>query len=159
MAQGIWFRHTCHDRCRSESINGTIFTALFVIGWVQAKRRGQATAHHWLMFGGMTAMLGFFVTYYLFRQLGVLAFEGKEGFGGSQALYRPCVCAYLDFSHHSRDHRTGHGDLHDCSWVSRADDRGGQPAQFGVLSGRRRPISRPLHLLSPAQIGRIFVAL
>ena len=35
----------------------------------------------------MIAMLAFFTSYYLFRQLGVLAFEGKEGFGGSQALY------------------------------------------------------------------------
>jgi len=32
--------------------------------------------------------LAFFISYYLFRQLGVLAFEGKEGFGGSEALYR-----------------------------------------------------------------------
>lgn len=64
----------------------TLFTGLFVLGWVQAKRR-QADAHHWLMFGGMIAMLSFFIAYYLFRQLGVLAVEGKEGFGGSQALY------------------------------------------------------------------------
>jgi uncharacterized membrane protein YozB (DUF420 family) len=64
----------------------TFFTALFVFGWIQARKR-QANAHHWLMLGGMVAMLGFFVSYYLFRQLGVLAFEGKEGFGGSQALY------------------------------------------------------------------------
>jgi uncharacterized membrane protein YozB (DUF420 family) len=64
----------------------TLFTGLFVIGWIQAKRR-QADAHHWLMFGGMIAMLSFFIAYYLFRQLGVLAVEGKEGFGGSQALY------------------------------------------------------------------------
>lgn len=39
------------------------------------------------MLGGMITMVGFFTAYYLFRQLGVLAFEGKEGFGGSQALY------------------------------------------------------------------------
>ena len=32
-------------------------------------------------------MLAFFTSYYLLRNLGVLAFEGKEGFGGSQALY------------------------------------------------------------------------
>src|SRR6185295_17364428 len=31
--------------------------------------------------------VAFFTSYYLFRQLGVLAFEGKEGFGGSQVLY------------------------------------------------------------------------
>ncbi|MDE3119145.1 MAG: DUF420 domain-containing protein [Nitrospirota bacterium] len=64
----------------------TLFTGLFVIGWVQAKRR-QADAHHWLMLGGMVTMLVFFTNYYLFRQLGVLAVEGKEGFGGSQDLY------------------------------------------------------------------------
>lgn len=64
----------------------TLFTGLFVLGWVQAKRR-KADRHHWLMLGGMVAMLAFFTSYYLFRQLGVLAFEGKAGFGGSQALY------------------------------------------------------------------------
>lgn len=64
----------------------TLFTGLFIVGWIQAKKR-QADAHHWLMLGGMIAMLSFFVAYYLFRQLGVLAVEGKEGFGGSQALY------------------------------------------------------------------------
>lgn len=64
----------------------TFFTLLFVVGWVQAKK-GRGTGHHWMMLGGMVAMLAFFTSYYLFRQLGVLAFEGKEGFGGSQALY------------------------------------------------------------------------
>lgn len=64
----------------------TVFTALFVIGWFKA-RRGQGNAHHWLMLCGMLAMVGFFTAYYLFRQLGVLAVEGKEGFGGPQELY------------------------------------------------------------------------
>ncbi len=64
----------------------TLFTALFVLGWFQARKR-RADAHHWLMLGGMISMLSFFIAYYLFRQLGVLAFEGKEGFGGSQTLY------------------------------------------------------------------------
>jgi len=64
----------------------TLFTALFVIGWLQARQR-KGHAHHWLMLGGMIAMLAFFTSYYLFRSLGVLAFEGKEGFGGSQDLY------------------------------------------------------------------------
>lgn len=63
-----------------------LFTGLFIIGWFQAKRH-RADGHHWLMLGGMVTMVGFFTAYYLFRQLGVLAFEGKEGFGGSQALY------------------------------------------------------------------------
>jgi len=39
------------------------------------------------MLSGMVTMLSFFTTYYLFRQLGVLALEGKEGFRGPQALY------------------------------------------------------------------------
>jgi len=64
----------------------TVFTTLFIVGWVQAKKH-KTDYHHWLMFGGMVAMLAFFISYYLFRNLGVLAFEGKEGFGGSQALY------------------------------------------------------------------------
>lgn len=64
----------------------TLFTGLFVIGWIQAKQ-GRGHAHHWLMLGGMVAMLSFFVSYYWFRQLGALAFAGKEGFGGSQEMY------------------------------------------------------------------------
>lgn len=64
----------------------TLFTILFVVGWFRAKRQ-EGHAHHWLMLSGMVAMLAFFTSYYLFRQLGVLAFEGKAGFGGSQALY------------------------------------------------------------------------
>ncbi len=64
----------------------TVFTTLFIVGWFQA-RRGEGTKHHWLMLGGMIAMLSFFTSYYMFRNLGVLAFEGKEGFGGSQWLY------------------------------------------------------------------------
>lgn len=74
----------------------TLFTGLFVIGWFQARKR-QADAHHWLMLGGMISMLGFFVSYYLFRQLGVLAFEGKEGFGGSENLYRHVFIPLLTF--------------------------------------------------------------
>jgi len=42
-------------------------------------------------------MLAFFVAYYLFRQLGVLAVEGKEGFGGSQALYDYVFIPVLTF--------------------------------------------------------------
>jgi len=64
----------------------TLFTCLFIIGWFQARRQ-KADAHHWLMLGGMVSMISFFIAYYLFRQLGVLAVEGKEGFGGSQELY------------------------------------------------------------------------
>jgi uncharacterized membrane protein YozB (DUF420 family) len=73
-----------------------LFTGLFLIGWYKAKQR-QGGAHHWLMLGGMVAMLAFFTSYYLFRQLGVLAFEGKEGFGGSQALYDHVFIPLLTF--------------------------------------------------------------
>lgn len=74
----------------------TLFTGLFIIGWIQAKK-SNGTGHHWLMLGGMIAMLAFFTSYYLFRQLGVLAFEGKEGFGGSQALYDNVFVPLLTF--------------------------------------------------------------
>ncbi len=74
----------------------TFFTALFVVGWFQA-RKGRSTGHHWFMLGGMVAMLAFFTSYYLFRQLGVLAFEGKEGFGGPQALYDNVFVPLLTF--------------------------------------------------------------
>jgi uncharacterized membrane protein YozB (DUF420 family) len=74
----------------------TVFTTLFVIGWVQARQR-QGHAHHWLMLSGMIAMLAFFTSYYLFRSLGVLAFEGKEGFGGSEALYHNVFIPLLTF--------------------------------------------------------------
>ncbi|MGH7259239.1 MAG: DUF420 domain-containing protein [Nitrospiraceae bacterium] len=74
----------------------TFFTVLFVIGWFQARgRRGHA--HHWLMLSGMIAMLAFFTSYYLFRSLGVLAFEGKEGFGGSDTLYHNVFIPLLTF--------------------------------------------------------------
>ncbi len=68
-------------------IMATLFPALFVIGWLQA-RRHQGHRHHWLMLGGMLAMIAFFTSYYLFRQLGVLALEGREGFGGPEDLYQ-----------------------------------------------------------------------
>ncbi len=74
----------------------TLFTVLFLVGWVQAQK-GKGSGHHWLMLGGMIAMLAFFTSYYLFRQLGVLAFEGKEGFGGSQALYDHVFIPLLTF--------------------------------------------------------------
>ena len=74
----------------------TVFTVLFVIGWLQARQR-KGHAHHWLMLSGMLAMLAFFTSYYLFRSLGVLAFEGKEGFGGSEALYHNVFIPLLTF--------------------------------------------------------------
>lgn len=73
-----------------------LFTGMFIIGWIQAKQH-RGTTHHWLMFGGMLAMLAFFTSYYLFRSLGVLAFEGKEGFGGPEELYRNVFVPLLIF--------------------------------------------------------------
>jgi uncharacterized membrane protein YozB (DUF420 family) len=62
------------------------FTILFMYGWYQAKKsRGQS--HHTLTLVGMVTMLSYFVIYYLARQLGSVAFNGKEGFGGGEALY------------------------------------------------------------------------
>lgn len=92
---GIFGTHATIGADLSQSM-ATLFTLLFVIGWVQARRR-LGNVHHWLMLGGMIAMLGFFTTYYLFRQLGVLAVEGKEGFGGSQALYDHVFVPLLTF--------------------------------------------------------------
>ena len=62
-------------------------------------------------------MLGFFVSYYLFRQLGVLAFEGKEGFGGSESPVPQCVYPASHFSYHSGDYWIGHGGLHDRAGI------------------------------------------
>src|SRR6266581_4809537 len=73
-----------------------LFTGLFIIGWVQARKK-MRNAHHRLVLGGMVAMLAFFTSYYLFRQLGVLAFEGKEGFGGSDFMYHQVFIPLLTF--------------------------------------------------------------
>src|SRR5436309_16053184 len=73
-----------------------VFTGLFIIGWVQA-RKGLDNAHHWLELGGMVTMLAFFTSYYLFRQLGVLAFEGRTGFGGSDFMYYKVFLPLLTF--------------------------------------------------------------
>ena len=94
----------------------TLFTVLFLVGWVQA-RQGRSNHHHWLVLGGMVAMLAFFTSYYLFRQLGVLAFEGKEGFGGTQQLYDNVVCTPTDVPYYFGGHWADHGDLHDRPWV------------------------------------------
>ena len=62
----------------------TLFTGLFIIGWVQAKRR-EGHAHHWLMLGGMTAAR-LFVS--IISSAIVSVIEGKRGLGGSEARYR-----------------------------------------------------------------------
>jgi uncharacterized membrane protein YozB (DUF420 family) len=63
-----------------------VFTLLFLIAWGFAKK-GQGTKHHKLILVSMVSMVVYFCAYYYARQLGVLAFEGKEGFGGPQEIY------------------------------------------------------------------------
>jgi uncharacterized membrane protein YozB (DUF420 family) len=77
-------------------IMAMLFTILFIIGWVQARKK-LGNAHHWLVLGGMVAMLSFFTSYYLFRQLGVLAFEGRTGFSGSDFMYYRVFIPLLTF--------------------------------------------------------------
>ena len=100
------------------------FHGLFIVGWIQAKQH-RGSAHHWLMFGGMIAMLAFFTSYYLFRSLGVLAFEGKEGFGGSEGSTAR-VRARPDCAYRARHDRPCHGRVYDRSRVSRAGHRRGK---------------------------------
>lgn len=92
---GFFGTHATIGADLSQSM-AALFTTLFVIGWFQAKHQ-RGNHHHWLMLGGMIAMLGFFTSYYLFRQLGVLAFEGKEGFGGSDFMYHKIFIPLLTF--------------------------------------------------------------
>ncbi len=68
------------------SVFAYLFTILFMIGWYQA-RHHQGNRHHTLTLWGMTSMLLYFTAYYLSRQLGALAFEGRTGFGGSDFMY------------------------------------------------------------------------
>ena len=63
-----------------------VFTVLFLIAWGMAKK-AQGTRHHKLILISMVSMVVYFCGYYYARQLGVLAFEGKEGFGGPQSIY------------------------------------------------------------------------
>jgi uncharacterized membrane protein YozB (DUF420 family) len=73
-----------------------LFTILFIIGWAQARKK-LGNRHHWLVLGGMVAMLAFFTSYYLFRQLGVLAFEGRTGFSGTDFMYYRVFIPLLTF--------------------------------------------------------------
>ena len=73
-----------------------LFTVLFIIGWIQAKNK-LGNVHHWIVLGGMVMMLAFFTSYYLFRQLGVLAFEGRTGFSGSDFMYYRVFIPLLTF--------------------------------------------------------------
>ncbi|MGV7220532.1 MAG: DUF420 domain-containing protein [Nitrospinales bacterium] len=63
-----------------------VFTLLFLYAWWLAKQ-GKGTQHHKLIFVSMTSMVIYFCAYYYARQLGVLALEGKEGFGGPEEIY------------------------------------------------------------------------
>lgn len=62
------------------------FTLLFMYGWYEAKK-SRGKSHHTITLAGMVAMLSYFVIYYLVRELGSVAFNGKEGFGGGEFLY------------------------------------------------------------------------
>ena len=63
-----------------------VFTVLFLVSWRMAKK-GQGTPHHKLILVSMVAMIVYFVAYYYARSLGVLSFEGREGFGGPDEVY------------------------------------------------------------------------
>ena len=63
-----------------------VFTLLFLVAWGMAKK-GLGTRHHQLILASMISMVLYFIAYYYARSLGVLAAEGKEGFGGPQDVY------------------------------------------------------------------------
>ncbi len=63
-----------------------VFTVLFLVAWAMAKK-AQGTRHHKLILVSMVAMIVYFVAYYYARSLGVLSFEGREGFGGPDDVY------------------------------------------------------------------------
>jgi uncharacterized membrane protein YozB (DUF420 family) len=63
-----------------------VFTVLFLVAWGMAKK-AQGTRHHKLILVSMVSMIVYFCAYYYARQLGVLSFEGREGFGGSDDVY------------------------------------------------------------------------
>ena len=67
-------------------ILAVIFTVLFLIAWRMAKK-AQGTRHHKLILVSMVSMIVYFVGYYYARSLGVLSFEGREGFGGPDDIY------------------------------------------------------------------------
>ncbi len=63
-----------------------VFTVLFLVAWWMAKK-GQGTRHHKLAMISMIFLVVYFVAYYYARNLGALAAEGKEGFGGPPGIY------------------------------------------------------------------------
>ena len=72
-------------------ILAVLFTVLFMIGWYNA-RKARGNPHHIITLWAMLAMIGYFLLYYLSRQLGALSFtggtEGQQGFGGPEFVYR-----------------------------------------------------------------------
>lgn len=62
------------------------FTLLFLRSWAMAKK-AEGTRHHKLILVSMVSMIVYFCAYYYARQLGVLSFEGREGFGGPDDVY------------------------------------------------------------------------
>ncbi len=75
-----------------------VFTVLFLIAWGFAKK-AQGTRHHKLILISMVSMIVYFCGYYYARQLGVLSFEGREGFGGPDEVYenvfKPVLITHL----------------------------------------------------------------
>lgn len=63
-----------------------LFTILFLTAWSWAKKN-RGNSHHWLILIAISTMVSYFVFYYLTRRLGVLAIEGREGFGGPDWIY------------------------------------------------------------------------
>lgn len=63
-----------------------LFTVLFLKAWSWAKKH-KGNGHHWLILTAMVTMVSYFIFYYLTRRLGVLAIEGREGFGGPDWVY------------------------------------------------------------------------
>ena len=68
----------------------TLFTALFILGWVQGKQH-RGHQHHWLMLGGMVTMVGFLPLLSLpaVGRAGVL--KGKKDSAGLRLFTITCL--------------------------------------------------------------------
>jgi uncharacterized membrane protein YozB (DUF420 family) len=75
-------------------------TVLFLAGWYLG-RKNRGSKHHALVLWATVSMLVYFTIYYLARSFGVLAIEGREGFGGSDWFYRyiftPLITTHVVF--------------------------------------------------------------
>lgn len=67
-------------------LSATAFTILFLVAWYAA-RKHQGNRHHVTILWAVTTMIVYFSSYYVTRGLGVLAIDGKEGFGGPDWFY------------------------------------------------------------------------